>query len=454
MTLRHRIALTYSLVTTGILLVVMGYVYVHSLNYERNEFNHKLRDRAEIAVRTYLKTDELSREVMSEVRTEHLRSIKGEREFIMRVEDCDKGSQLPDFLDREFVNRVLETGEEYRHDENELATVGILEHDNQGDFLVFVAAENEVILKNLADLRNTLIALAIIYMIFVYSIGLWYASYALNPFRRMADHMSKADTGNLIDRLEEPTEQDEIWELAHAYNRLMDRIDTAQKVQQNFISNASHELKNPLTAILGEIDVTLQRERTNEEYREAMRVIDQESQRLNRLTMRLLHLAETSYASDGPMMALLDLKELLRSVVEDYSLSHPYRRLELTLLPDNDDPVRMTGNAQLIRIAVSNLIDNALKFSSDTVSVHLHAAQGRMEIAVTDHGIGIPEEDIGNLYIPFFRSENARVVPGFGIGLPLVKRIMDMHGGTLTIRSDKEKGTEFRLCFSARSSVF
>lgn len=447
MTLRHRIALTYSLVTTGILLVILGYVYVHSLNYERHEFHQKLRDRAEIAVRTHLKSDELSREVLNEVRTEHLRSMKGEREFVMRVEDCNNGALLPDFLDRQFVNRVLETGEEYRHDDNELATIGILERDNEGDFLVFVAAENEVILKNLTDLRNTLIALAIIYMVVVYSIGLWYASYALDPFRKMADHMSKADSGNLIGRLEEPREQDEIWELAHSYNLLMDRIDMAQKVQQNFISNASHELKNPLTAILGEIDVTLQRDRSNEEYREAMRVIDHEAQRLNHLTMRLLHLAEASYAHQGPAMTGTDLRKLVASLMEDYRLSHPNRLFDVDFEMDDARIPIVKGNAELLQIAISNLVDNALKFSSDKVSVTVSCKDKRVEVCVTDRGIGIPEADIGKLSIPFFRSENARVVPGFGIGLPLVKRIVDMHGGTLTATSDKETGTSFLLGF-------
>lgn len=452
MTLRHRIALTFSLITTGILLVIMGYVYLHSLNYERKEFHNKLLERVDIAVRTHLKADELSSELLSQARSEHLRSLEGEREFVMRAEDCATGMPLPDFVDREFVNRVLEHGEAYRHDRNELATVGVLERDNQGDFLVFVAAENEVILKNLADLRNTLIALAIIYMVLVYSIGLWYASYALNPFSRMADHIAKAETGNLSERLEEPDQKDEIWELAHAYNRLMDRIDTAQKVQQNFISNASHELKNPLTAILGEIDVTLQRERSNEEYREAMRVIDHESQRLNKLTLRLLHLAETSYSTDGPLMAEVDMIGLVADVTADYRLSYPERVIGV-VLPEGT-PAVVNGNEQLLRIALSNLIDNALKFSSDEVNISLAVVGGKVVLTVADRGIGIPKADIKHLQIPFFRSENARVVPGFGIGLPLVKRIMDMHDGSLAVTSDKDKGTVFELRMNALGGGF
>jgi len=446
MTLRHRIALTFSLVTTGVLLLILGYVYVHSLNYERKEFHNKLLERVDIAIRTNLKADELSREVLNQLRTEHLRSLKGEREFVMRAEDCANGAPLPDFLDRDFVNRVLENGEAYRYDHNELATVGVLERDNEGDFLVFVAAENEVILKNLADLRNTLFALAIIYMVLVYSIGLWYASYALNPFRTMADHIAQAEMGNLSVRLKEPVQQDEIWELAHAYNRLMDRIDTAQKVQQNFISNASHELKNPLTAILGEIDVTLQRERSNEEYKEAMKVIDQESQRLNKLTLRLLHLAEMSYSSEGPLMATIDLAELVADTVHDYKLSHTERRILFDSENEDAGVMSITGNVQLLRIALSNLLDNALKFSSDEIGVSLLTSNGRIALTVTDRGIGIPQKDIENLSIPFFRSENARVVPGFGIGLPLVKRIMDMHGGALIISSDEDQ-TTFCLSF-------
>ncbi|MCF8257316.1 MAG: HAMP domain-containing histidine kinase [Flavobacteriales bacterium] len=446
MRLKHRIALTFSLITTGVLLLILGYVYLHSLNYERREFHTKLRDRVDIAVRTHLKADELSREVLNKVRTEHLRSLKGEQEFVVHVEELNAGAPLPDFIDSTFVKRVMESGEAYCHDSNELATVGVLEHDNDGDFLVFVAAENEVIIKNLTDLRNTLMALAIIYMVLVYSLGLWYAGYALNPFRRMAEHMTKAGNGNLNERLNEPEQRDEIWELAHAYNQLMDHMVTARKIQQNFISNASHELKNPLTAIIGEIDVTLQRERSNEEYREAMRVIDHEAQRLNNLTLRLLHLAETSYSSDGPWMNTVDIGQLATALVKDYGLTHPGRKIRFDLRPGRWTQLNIRGNEQMLRIAISNLIDNALKFSSCDPHLQVTGLHDSVEVSVSDSGIGIPSSDMENLFIPFFRSENARVVPGFGIGLPLVKRIVDLHGGHVQVSSDGGN-TTFRLRF-------
>lgn len=445
MTLRHKIALTFSLVTSGILLLIVGYIYMHSLNYERREFHAKLKERADISIQTHLKADELNREVLGQLRSEHLRSMKGEQEFIVNVEDLMRGMELPAFLDSAFVDRVMSHGEAYHVSDEEVATLGVKEHDNEGIFLIFIAAENEVVQKNLADLRNTLVALVLIYMLLVYSIGLWYASYPLRPLKRMADRMRQIDTYTLSERLEEPGEKDEIWDVAHSFNRMMDRIDTAQKVQQNFISNASHELKNPLTAIIGEIDVTLQRERSNEEYKEAMRVIEHEADRLNRLTLRLLHLAETSYTDNRPLMADVNLAELISGLMEDYRITHPERKFVVTIEAEAES-LSVKGNAQLLRIAISNLLDNAIKFSSGAVEVRSGRGENGISVAVSDTGIGIPEQDVESLFIPFFRSDNARLVPGFGIGLPLVKRIMDMHGADLRVASS-EAATTFVMVF-------
>lgn len=449
MTLKHKIALTFSFITTGILVLILGYVYLHSLNFERKEFQAKLHERADILIKTNLHHDEIGAEQLQRLRLEHLRSMKGEREFMMNLNDLAKGLELPDFLDSTFVQKVVHKGEAYCVDDREMATYGVKVHDDEGVFLVVVAAENEVVQKNLMDLRFTMIGLAIIYMLLVYSIGLSYASYALAPLQSMATKMKHIDTNTLNERLVEPIEQDEIWEVAHAFNRLMDRIDTAKKVQQNFISNASHELKNPLTAIMGEIDVTLQRERSSEDYRAAMLVIDQEANRLNRLTLRLLHLAETSYMDKAPLMQHVQLDEVVFSLIEDYRITHPSRSIvfDAVDMPEDAEHFTVNGNEQMLRIAISNLLDNALKFSSDVVTVSVRAQDDRPLVSVSDKGIGIPAEDIESLFIPFFRSDNARIVPGFGIGLPLVKRITDMHDADLQISSMYGEGTTFTILF-------
>lgn len=448
MTLRHKTALTFSLVTAGIFLLLIAYIYAHSLQFERNAFEHKLQDRANIAVQTHLKEDELTREIYAVVRDEHLRSLRGEREFLLNMRDYGPDAFLPDFIDHDFVQRVMEDGEHYSIDDNELCVLGMRVSDNQGEFIIFLAAENEVVRSNLADLRNTLIGLMLIYMLLVYAIGLVYARYALRPLMSMAERMERIDSFTLNERLPVHGADDEIGKLSHTFNHLLDRIDTAMKVQQNFISNASHELKNPLTAILGEIDVTLRRERTPEEYVQTMRIIEQEAGRLNHLTLRLLHLAETAYTDNTPVMTEVGLGALMHETVADYRITHPGRTIVLSV-NDEDAPITVRGNAHLLSIAVSNLVDNALKFSSGDVLLSVGRGGEGVTLTVTDNGIGIPTEDIENLFIPFFRSENARIVPGFGIGLPLVKRILDMHGADLRVTSD-DSGTVFTIVFGKR----
>jgi signal transduction histidine kinase len=446
--LRHKIALTFSLVTAGIFLLLIAYIYIHSLQFERQAFSRKLHKRANLAIQMHLKQDELSKEIYARVRDEHLHSLMGEREFLLDLEGYSGDEILPDFLRHDFVTQVIEKGEHYEIDDDELSIVGIRVSDNQGEFIMFLAAENEVVRSNLLDLRNTLIGLMILYMLLVYAIGLTYAKYALRPLKSMAERMGRIDSFTLNERLPEPEADDEIRQLSTTFNHLMDRIDTAMKVQQNFISNASHELKNPLTAILGEIDVTMARDRTAEEYRETMKIVEHEANRLNHLTLRLLHLAETAYTDNTPVMRPTNLIAVMKELVADYDITHPSRKLKVQM-PEGENAVVITGNDHLLGIAISNLIDNALKFSSDAVHLGVQQTTNTVTVTVSDTGIGIPEADIDNLFIPFFRSENARIVPGFGIGLPLVKRIIDMHEATLAVASGIG-GTAFTIKFSVQ----
>lgn len=445
MTLRNKVALTFSGITSLILLVIFSYIYLHTLHYEQKQFYNRLKIRAESTARTYLK-ENTSANTFNRAVNQHNNGIPGEREYILPVAYKDTAI-LPDFVNNALVEKVLAKKNGYAENAGNPVVVGYLYQFGNHHFMVFVAAPDVFEQKNLSDLFHTLLVILVIYLVSVFLIGRWYAGQVLEPLESMVGQVESMDTITLNKRVKVPDTEDEISKLGNSFNDLLDRIDIAQKTQQNFIGNASHELKNPLTAILGEIDVTLQKERTPGQYQKSLQIINSEARRLRQLTLKLLQLAQAGYNDISTSLEKVRIDELLYDILKEYKDTYPGRQFQLQLdeLPENENALSLEINMSLFKIALANLLDNALKFSDGTIRIGLSADDRSVTIDITDFGIGIPEEDQRSLFIPFFRSENARIVPGFGIGLPLVKRIADMHHAELKVESKEGGPTTFSL---------
>jgi signal transduction histidine kinase len=242
-------------------------------------------------------------------------------------------------------------------------------------------------------------------------------------------------------------EQDEITRLATTFNRMLQRLEESFEGQRTFVSNASHELRTPLTATIGEIQVLLTRDRDPAAYREGLASVLTEIQHLKSLINKLLELAQATDSATGNEEIRLD--ELVWEAREALA-PEQRRRLHITMgtLPPEAGQLEIQGNRQLLGRAFTNLMDNALKYSGEQpVAVHFAYEGGRVRLRVTDHGIGIEPKDLSHVFQPFFRAANARGVVGHGVGLPLARRIIELHGGELLIQSEPGKGTVAEVNF-------
>jgi signal transduction histidine kinase len=249
-------------------------------------------------------------------------------------------------------------------------------------------------------------------------------------------------------RLEYNDEDDEMSELAHNFNDMLDRLETSFESQSNFISNASHELNTPLTSIIGEADVTLTRIRSTEEYVEALNNILMEAEKLNKKTKALLFLAQTAFNGKALEFKLVRVDQLILDVKETMNRIHPDNKvtIDFSLLPDNPLKLKISGNEQLLHLALSNIVLNAYKYSNNQpVIVSLGMSYDMLIIIVKDTGIGIPENEIKFIYDPFFRASNTTNYEGYGIGLPLTRNIIKIHKGILNVNSTVFKGTTIEI---------
>ncbi len=214
---------------------------------------------------------------------------------------------------------------------------------------------------------------------------------------------------------------------------MIQRIDSTYQSEKAFISNASHELNNPLTAIQGECEISLMKERTPSEYQGSLTRILTETKRIIQLMKHLMFLSKGE-------------EEILRTAIEPVFLAEFMMRFvgkRIQFSPDNFALV-LHVNPQLFKTALENIINNALKYSGDKmVEIRLRGTV----LEIEDQGIGIPPEELDRISQPFYRATNTREFAGNGIGLSLSLRILNIYGAEVTITSVLDKGTKIRIDF-------
>ncbi len=427
--------LTLALAFTALLSVAaLGiFVYIFTSRFHQKEFFERLEERVQLTELIFLEKNKVVEEA---VRNRFVQRLDDELEFAVTL---DKGGL--DSLDRLFYQGLSEdilNNEKVRFWQKGRQGVGKRYVLPQGEFAVVVTAWDKFGQTKLHFLRQILLSGTLLCALLFMVVSWLSASRALQPLQNKIRNASHISASNLGMRLEVTNPDDEIGEMTIAFNRMLDRLQVSFEAQRNFVRNASHEIKNPLTAIIGEADWVLEKERTPEVYQETLKVIGSEAERLHTLALQLLELENAESLASLPEPEEIHLSLFLVEVLEKF----PRQSVRLEIAPNENERTIM-ANRHLLETAIANIIDNALKYSNEQpITVQLFEKQGFAHILIKDHGIGIPAEDMHNLYQPFHRASNARGIRGHGIGLPLSNRIIGLHGGEIEVISEVDKGTE------------
>jgi signal transduction histidine kinase len=231
---------------------------------------------------------------------------------------------------------------------------------------------------------------------------------------------------------------------------MISRLQSAFERQKQFTSDASHELRTPLAVMRGDIEITLRRERSAEEYRRTLTSNLEEIIRLSRLVEDLLMLARADAGRVELRMEEVDLNKLCQQMIEYITPLALQREQALIYQPEMppDAAVVIHADAQRIKQLLLNLLDNAIKYTdvNGAISLRLKTENNQAVITVSDTGRGIPPEDLPHIFERFFRRSGKtsdRSAPGSGLGLSIVKWIVDSHGGKIEAKSEVGKGTTF-----------
>ena len=270
---------------------------------------------------------------------------------------------------------------------------------------------------------------------------------ALRPVADMAHQAQTFSGTDFQSRLEYRDSGDELSELGAAFNRLLERQQTAFEQQRRFAGDAAHELRTPLTVLLGNIDVTLRRPRSEAEYQSNLESLRYQTRRLQEIVEALLFLARSDEDTVKPTLETMSLGLWLSEHSATWaSLS---RAADLQISNDVQDSIRVRATSALLARIVDNLVSNALKYSpaGTPVTVQATADGTSCSVRVTDEGDGISEDDQQHLFAPFFRSTEMRKkgIAGNGLGLAIANRIAKTLGGTLEVTSEPGRGSCFEL---------
>lgn len=432
------------------MVVLSSVVYYFVTRYTHNDFYRRLETRATLAARITLES-ESNANALREMREQILQKLPQENDYLYEItpgttfETESRALGLPISFFTKVANGSVS---EYRKDDIFFAGVRL---ENSGrKFISIASAENYYYSHHLANLRRILLAAMVAGSILVFTTAIAFSRYVLFPVRQITKQVKEIGTQNLHLRLRTTSPTDAINELKNTFNNMLDRLETSFATQNNFISNASHELGTPLTVIIGEADIALSKKRTAEEYQEALTSILTEADRLERITKSLLFLAQTGFDGKKTKMEIVRTDQLLWDVKETIEKLIPKSKvlIDLSLVPDNPLKLKIRGNAQLLILAISNIVSNACKYSSNQpVKVSLATTNNEVIVVVKDDGIGIPESELQYIYDPFFRASNTNNFEGYGIGLPLARNIMRQHNGNILVTSASGQGTTVRLSF-------
>lgn len=450
MKIRTKLTLQFASIFGVILVLFSLVVYYFTSLYRQDDFYSRILSRTDIVARHVLEADEVDAAARRQNEIAYYHELPHEAVRVFRsngelVFANGKGSLG-------VTQGVLEHIKEKRaiqYEQGVRQVVGIYYPDNQGDFIVLASSVDAYSLQKLQHLKIILVAGILGSMVVVILAGWGFAKQAMRPITKIVKEVEKISANDLDMRLSDADGKDEVSHLAQTFNKMLDRLELAFEMQSTFVSNASHELRTPLTAMIGEVEVALMKPREPGEYRRVLQSMLEDARLLTELSNGLLQIAQASIDSSKIKLSFLRFDELVWTARDQVLKRQPSARIEIDFesFPDDEDRLVVKGNEALLLVAFVNVLENAIKFSPAGHSVTgLILLEGKhIALRVKDKGLGIAEEDLKHVFVPFFRAENVRNITGHGIGLPLAERILKIHQGAIDVNSQINQGTEVSI---------
>ncbi|NBA75580.1 hypothetical protein GOQ04_08485 [Emticicia sp. ODNR4P] len=446
MTIKQRIIIAFLFVVSAILILFSLYVYFSYESYRENLMHDRLNSRTEATKRFVKSLSRFKKEFFFPL-SEQYEAVYDDKNKIVYTSDANHDY----FPETSLLNQIRAEKKVYFTYHNTRLGypkegLGISYWQNGRVFVVIVTAY-DLHGHNMSDtLRYSIFIGNLLALIIISLTGYFFSKRAMQPFDRLNAQLGEAaisDFGFRIKNFE--NEQNEASVLADAINQLLEKIQKLGENQKRFISYASHELRTPLTITKGVLQTSLAYDQSEEAQKNSIQEALLQVNRAIDLSNNLLYLTEVESISSPIFMHSINILELVMDTIDVINQKYPKQFLNFKIddsFTESEEGELVNGLFHLLRSALINVLDNACKYSNKKpIEVTLSKDDTFIKIEFRDQGIGISREDIQNVFLPMMRGKNSTHIQGSGIGLTLVKKIIELHKGKFDIQSEINQGT-------------
>lgn len=443
MKLKHRLSIYYVAIFSIVIFIVSVVIYFLFYNQMVKKEFQSLESKSLLAALYYLEEDEVTNSEHNSIKIQLQRKIS--KKNILVIDSLNKRFNGNMTSDSNITEKFVE---DIRRDKsvqlltNDYFYNGIFYLDNQGDFVVITRESKDELDEQMKSLLNILIVVSVLGTLFIYVFSNYLSNIAYEPIIKIIQQIKERDAKNFNKPLKLEKSYEEIEDLVKNYNHFIDRITQTFTIQKNFIDYVSHELRTPITALLGTLEVTNTKKRTSEEYED---VIIQLKQYTNDLQETLDQMMLLSGVKTNFEFKQIRIDEVIWQVIENAILYHQ-AQINVDIKVENNHLLSIKGNEKLLELAFNNIAGNAIKYSDNKpIQIQFLEIDNRLQIHISDQGIGIVEEDLKQIKQNFYRGKNAINYQGKGIGLSMANVIFTLHDIDLEISSNKPKGTIVKI---------
>ena len=443
--IRNKLILRFTLLVVAIQLCLSAFVYYYSALSREQRYYHRLEAKAWLIGSILIRRGNLEESKLRSFHRKDLLTMHNERISIYNQAGHLLYTTAPDNQpapERTYLQQVTsKTPVHFRQGSSE--TAGVLYRHKGQAYRIFVSGWDEFGSREFEKLRLILLVGNLGTLVLIILAGWYFVEQSLQPISRIVTEVEGITASNLSLRVHEGNRRDEIARLAITFNQMLSGLELAFESQRSFLSHASHELRTPLANLLGTLETSVAYDTDLAEAKHSINSAIEEIRHVIELTNGLLALAKADDTSFRRLPVRFD--ECVTQAIAACSTKYQHHtiRLNFGLLPESvEDMFMVRGNAQLLTTAVLNLLDNACKYSQADVNVMLgYDTPQELVLQITDTGFGMSEEELRRMFEPLYRGESGKQVPGYGLGLPITRKIILLHAGQLLMQSKLGEGT-------------
>ncbi len=447
MNIKTRLSFQFTLIVAVILVFFSLLVYYFSYSSQLTKFRENLIDSARNTGILLLNVAEVDSSLMKKI---HQSTISWEQEEIAMTDSAFNllyGNNIR-ALNANVIRVNAYYGDIHFFSIGEKDGVCYKHHSLNRTNYVYVMAFDNTRTENLSELSEILLWSNLFSILLSVLLSYVFSRNAIEPISKIIQSVKNINSLRLNSRLNEGNRKDEIDHLAITFNEMLTNLEIAFKNQEDFVSNASHEFRTPITVMISESDYLLNKERNKDEYVTHIKGVVNDLKKLNTLLNSLLELAQIN-RDNIINLSPVRIDETIFNAIHDAKTKYQDRKIIPRIqYPENENDLLINGNSGLLTIAFINIIENACKFSNDDVSIELGIQEKHIKVTISDKGIGIPNDELASIYLPFKRASNVKFKSGFGIGLSLVNKILELHDASLNVSSIENEGTSIEMVFN------